>query len=167
MNKVYKDNKGFTLVELIIVIAIIAILSVVLAPNYLRYVERAHQTNDITKASIIRDAAIAACTDPQNGVDPDAKVEVVWSTTSLAVDAGINHIHVSVNPADSEAAQKVAALVAEALGVELDSADHSQTVPVPAESKMAAGEGFTVGIQNGVAAIDDAKSPQWKAAMGG
>ena len=34
------DNKGFTLVELIIVIAIIAVLAAVLAPQYIKYVEK-------------------------------------------------------------------------------------------------------------------------------
>ena len=34
------NNKGFTLVELIIVVAIIAVLSAVSAPQYIKYVER-------------------------------------------------------------------------------------------------------------------------------
>ena len=34
------DNKGFSLVELIIVIAIMVILVAVLAPQYLKYVEK-------------------------------------------------------------------------------------------------------------------------------
>ena len=38
MKKENMNNKGFSLVELIIVIAIMAILIVVLAPQYLKYV---------------------------------------------------------------------------------------------------------------------------------
>ena len=41
-----KNNKGFTLVELIIVIAIIAIITVVLAPQYLKYVEKSKVNMD-------------------------------------------------------------------------------------------------------------------------
>ena len=38
-DKFRKNNKGFTLVELIIVIAVMAILTVVAAPQYVKYVE--------------------------------------------------------------------------------------------------------------------------------
>lgn len=40
------NNKGFSLVELIIVIAIMVILIAVLAPQYLRYVEKARVSSD-------------------------------------------------------------------------------------------------------------------------
>ena len=40
------NNKGFSLVELIIVIAIMAILVGVLAPQYLKYVEKSRVSAD-------------------------------------------------------------------------------------------------------------------------
>lgn len=47
------NNKGFSLVELIIVIAIMAVLVGVLAPQYLKYVTNSKISTDITNANEI------------------------------------------------------------------------------------------------------------------
>ena len=45
LKKKLKKNKGFTLVELIVIIVIILILSAVLVPSVLKYVDNAHKAN--------------------------------------------------------------------------------------------------------------------------
>jgi len=42
----YGKNKGFTLVELIIVIAIMAVLVAIITPSFMKYVERAREARD-------------------------------------------------------------------------------------------------------------------------
>ena len=56
MKKMRKNNKGFTLVELIIVVAIIAVLSAVAAPQYIKYVERSRQGVDASALEEVRHA---------------------------------------------------------------------------------------------------------------
>ena len=50
------DNKGFTLVELIIVIAIMAILASTIAVAVIRYIESARQAMDVYNGNLIKDA---------------------------------------------------------------------------------------------------------------
>lgn len=56
------NNKGFSLVELIIVIAIMAILAAALAPQLIKYIEKSRISSDKTSASSVKtafDTAIA------------------------------------------------------------------------------------------------------------
>lgn len=57
------NNKGFSLVELIIVIAIMAVLVGVLAPQYLKYVKQSKVSTDITNAEEIATAVNVAIAD--------------------------------------------------------------------------------------------------------
>ena len=57
------DNKGFSLVELIIVIAIMAILIAVLAPQYIKYVEKSRRSADLDNYQAIINAVQTAYSD--------------------------------------------------------------------------------------------------------
>lgn len=65
MKKENMNDKGFSLVELIIVIAIMAILIVVLAPQYLKYVERSRNSTDLQNATELKIAIETWCADPE------------------------------------------------------------------------------------------------------
>lgn len=58
------NNKGFSLVELIIVIAIMAILIGVMAPNLLKYVENSRVSKDMQAVDSVHTAIVTAMLDP-------------------------------------------------------------------------------------------------------
>lgn len=57
------NNKGFSLVELIIVIAIMAVLIGVLAPQYMRYLEKSRLGKDNSAIDSVKTSVEAALTD--------------------------------------------------------------------------------------------------------
>jgi len=91
-----KSNKGFSLVELIIVIAIMAILIAVLAPQYLKYVEKTKKNTDAKAFGEVVQAAEVAIADPI--LNPTSStVTVKWdgnnfSVTGSKLQAEVNEV---------------------------------------------------------------------------
>lgn len=56
MSKVFKSQKGFTLIEILVVVIIVAILAAIAVPIYMRYVEKAKATEAQSALSTIRKA---------------------------------------------------------------------------------------------------------------
>lgn len=63
MRKERMNNKGFSLVELIIVIAIMAILAAALAPQLMKYIEKSRVSTDASTCSSIESCVNAALAD--------------------------------------------------------------------------------------------------------
>lgn len=77
-----KNNSGFSLVELIVVIAIMAILAGVAVPTYSRYIEKANDASVNAELDEIKTAAFAACA--QEGKTPSTITITIDSTSKKA-----------------------------------------------------------------------------------
>ena len=54
MSKKYiNDDSGFTLIEMIMVITIMAVLTAIIAPNFLKYYDQARKASDIQTAAVL------------------------------------------------------------------------------------------------------------------
>lgn len=73
-------NKGFSLVELIIVIAIMAILAAAIAPALIRYIDKSRKADDVTAAGTIESSVSAAI------ANEDAYEEAVKATPTVVAN---------------------------------------------------------------------------------
>lgn len=95
-----KRNAGFSLVELIIVIAIMAVLIGLLAPQYMRFVKRSRVVADIDNAQMMVDAINATISESTDltvassitgrGGDTVANVTGLTSLPASKVDPGFS-----------------------------------------------------------------------------
>ncbi|MGN0395917.1 MAG: type II secretion system protein [Coprococcus sp.] len=85
------DNKGFSLVELIIVIAIMAVLAGVLAPALIKYIKKSRRTVDVDTAGKIQSMFAAAIADYDantsvSGLGWNYSTAVAWNGNSTMPD---------------------------------------------------------------------------------
>lgn len=94
-NQKKMGNKGFSLVELIVVIAIMAVLVGVLAPQFLRYVEKSRQDGDITSIQQVMTAINTGVSDGVVTGDVTIKIDenklsVEGSVGTALTDSGLS-----------------------------------------------------------------------------
>ncbi len=93
-----KKTSGFTLVELIVVIAILAILAGIAIPVYSGYIQKANEASDMQVLDSVRTAAVFAVVDK----DADAKLTKIVYTgaTTVTVEATVPTGHDAITSAD-------------------------------------------------------------------
>ena len=120
IQKLKQSNAGFTLVELIVVIAILGVLAAVLVPQYIQYVEKSKAATDMNTAATIEQAVNVLCAD---GTITTAGT-FVWDTaaggltttgfasnTPAITAASVTNITGAVGAAKSNVAKNAATLV--------------------------------------------------------
>lgn len=121
------NNKGFSLVELIIVIAIMAVLMVVLAPQLLRYVESSRLQRDNSAISEIANAVEIACANEDVMAEIDA-AGATGVTIPVTGATGANK-KISISTIDNNKAPKLKTELTATIGADPETSSRTYRTP--------------------------------------
>ena len=82
------NKKGFTIVELVIVIAVIAILAGVLIPTFSGIVEKANESKALQEVKNAYTVYVADELTDNDSTDPETKIWVVYNTFKIKITDG-------------------------------------------------------------------------------
>ena len=108
------NNKGFSLVELIVVVLIMAIIAVALAPQVMKWVENSRKSTDIENYNALLEAANVAST------SEDVIAKVTGTATVIAMSASGTGI---TGPAATEVAASIGQTLPGYTGTKVTSGD--------------------------------------------
>ncbi len=107
MKKLKRENKGFSLVELIVVVLILGILAVAVTPQIMNWVDKSKTNTDETTKESIEVAAQAAVLEFMEGKAVQAEVYKVTSS-GVADDGADSNV--------TAGGTKLGAMIADAIG---------------------------------------------------
>ena len=109
-----KSNKGFSLVELIIVIAIMAILVGVMAPQLIKYNEKSKVSADTQAADSVHTAILTAM------MDPEVVNNSAYNTEFTTLQSGAKGVSTLTNTATTPIASAALEILGETAGAAVD-----------------------------------------------
>ena len=151
-----KNNKGFSLVELIIVIAIMAVLIAILAPNLIKWVENSRKAADDTAADELLRVAQTLCVDENvypNLSGATAYDKIVWANDGTVT---VTAPSTETGPAGKTAKVYIEDEIKSSFGVS------SLSLPLKSQTRKATGSTYTITFEvvSGVVTVKGVWDPK-------